>query len=73
MSTCVRGGTTYKRHKYKKGVCKCGAVQHEQLRALRNRRARRKAEKTARKKGITNVCQEKACKINEALATEILS
>jgi hypothetical protein len=45
VSTCVRSGNRYKRHKYKEGVCKfCKANQPEELRALAKRRMERKAK-----------------------------
>lgn len=43
MATCIRVGITYKRHKFKNGLCKCGVKQVEHLRAVANRRERRKA------------------------------
>jgi len=44
MARCDRGnGITYLHHKYKDGVCEfCGAKQVNQLRALANRREKRR-------------------------------
>lgn len=45
MARCDRHGTIYKRHKFNKGVCRCGAKQLDHLRAVANRRAQRKVAK----------------------------
>ena len=50
MSTCIRNGTTYKRHKYKNGICKgCGTAQSEQLKQLALRRADRRQAKVLKR------------------------
>ena len=52
MATCTSNGVTWSRHKYRKsdGLCKrCGVNQTVMHRALQNRRAKRKAERVAKK------------------------
>jgi hypothetical protein len=49
VTTCIRKGNTYKRHKFKHGLCKCGAQQVEHRRAVANRRERRRAARAAAK------------------------
>jgi len=50
MATCIRSGIRWSRHKYKLGKCKrCGVSQEEMLRALANRRERRRLARLRRK------------------------
>jgi hypothetical protein len=55
MATCIRSGITYKRHKFKHGLCKCGMQQGDHLRSVANRRERRHADRAAEKLTIPNV------------------
>lgn len=50
MAKCELNGVHWSRHKYKRGVCKrCGVEQKVMARATVNRRAKRKADRLAKK------------------------